>query len=237
MNGLIGKKLGMTQVYAESGDEIPVTVLELGPCPVVQVKTAEKDGYSAVQLAFEPLEKKDKKKIAKPLAGHCAKAGVKAHRYLKEFRFDKGVELKAGDVVTTSVLDGAHYLSITGVSKGKGFQGVMKRYGFKGFPASRGTHEFFRHGGSIGMREWPGRIMKGKKMPGHLGSEKVKALNLELVKIFPEKNLVLVKGSVPGAAGNLVVVERSDRREKREKVKTEAKFVNPLKASKKKSGK
>jgi len=237
MNGLIGKKVGMTQIFAENGDEIPVTVLELGPCPVVQVKTTAKDKYASVQIGFEPLEPKDKKKISKPLQGHCEKAGVKPHRYLKEFRFEQDTEMKAGDVVTSSVLGGAHFVNVTAVSKGKGFAGVVKKFGFKGSPASRGSHEFFRHGGSIGMREFPGRIAPGKKMPGHLGNEKVTTLNLELVKIFPEKNLVLVKGSVPGATGSFVTVERSDRKEKKVQKQEGAKFVNPLKASKKKSGK
>ncbi|MBI4665449.1 MAG: 50S ribosomal protein L3 [Nitrospinae bacterium] len=238
MKGLIGRKVGMTQVFAENGDAVPVTVLELGPCPVVQVKTPEKDGYSAVQIGFEPLEKKDPRKVAKPARGHFAKASVKPHRFLREFRLSEGsATYKPGDTITAQVLEGAHFVSITGVSKGKGFQGVVKRYGFKGQPASRGTHEYFRHVGSVGMREFPGRVTPGKKMPGHMGAERVTTLNMELVRIFPEQNLVLVKGSVPGATGDLVSVAASVRKEKKVHKAAEARFVNPLKASKKKSGK
>lgn len=237
MKGLIGRKVGMTQVFAANGDIVPVTVLELGPCPVVQVKTAAKDGYNAVQLAFEPIVKKDPSKVAKPQRGHFTKAGVNPHRNIREIRVEADEALKPGDVVTTSVLDGAHYVSVQGISKGKGFQGVMKRHGFKGFPASRGNHEYFRHGGSIGMREWPGWVRPGSKMPGHMGMDTVTALNLELFSIIPEKNLALVRGAVPGPKGGLVIVERSERKEKREVSKVAAKFVNPLKASKKMSGK
>jgi large subunit ribosomal protein L3 len=237
MKGLIGRKVGMTQVFAANGDIVPVTVLELGPCPVVQVKTVEKDGYSAAQLAFEPILKKDPSKVAKPRRGHFEKAGVNPHRSIREIKLEKGDVLKAGDVVTTSVLEGAHYVSVQGMSKGKGFSGVMKRYGFKGFPASRGNHEYFRHGGSIGMREWPGWVRPGCKMPGHMGMDTVTALNLELFRIIPEKNLALVRGAVPGPKGGLVIVERTERKEKKKIGKVEAKFVNPLKASKKLSGK
>lgn len=237
MKALIGRKVGMTQVFAENGDIVPVTVLELGPCHVVQVKTEAKDGYSAAQLAFDPFEKKDQTKFPKPQGGHFKKAGVKPHRNLREVEIAQDEAVKPGDVVTASVLEGAHFVSISGVSKGKGFAGVMKRHGFKGFPASRGTHEYFRHPGSIGMREWPGWVRPGQKMPGHMGDENVTVLNLELVKIFPDKNLALVKGAVPGPKGGILLVERSDRREKKLEGKAEAKFVNPLKASKKKSGK
>lgn len=238
MIGLIGRKVGMTQVFTEDGSEVPVTVLELGPCPVVQVKTLEKDGYRAAQLAFGPVEKKDKKKVRKPLRGHFAKANTAPLRSLKEFRLDDGEEdPKPGDTLGVDIFEDAHFVSVTGVSKGRGFAGVVKRHGFSGAPASRGTHESFRHPGSIGMATFPGRVLPGKKLPGRLGGDKVKALNLEVVRIFKDKNLMLVKGAAPGPTGAVVYVEKSFRRAKREKGPEEVKFVNPLKASKKKSGK
>lgn len=238
MNGMIGKKIGMTQIFTDNGDEVPVTVLEMGPCPVVQVKTVANDGYVAAQLAFEPIEKKDKKKYVKPQEGHFKLVNLKPYRFVREFRIEeKDGEVKPGDVVKVDMFTDIHYVSVIGVSKGKGYSGVMKRYGFKGFPGSRGTHEFFRHGGSIGNREFPGRVMPGKKMAGRHGGDRVKVLNLEVMRIFPEQNLLLVRGAVPGANGSMVMVERSDRRQRSEAKAAEAKFVNPLKASKKKSGK
>ena len=237
MIGIIGKKVGMTQIFSENGDEVPVTVLELGPCPVVQVKTAEKDGYRAAQLAFEPNGKKDKKKTAKPLRGHFEKAKIKPHKHLKEFRLAEDEEVKVGDTIKIDSFENVDFVSVTGVSKGRGFAGVVKRHGFSGAPASRGSHEAFRHPGSIGMCEFPARVLKGTKLPGRHGGSRVKALNLEVVRLFPEKNLMLVRGAAPGPNGGIVVVEQSLRRRRREQVAAEAKFVNPLKASKKKSGK
>lgn len=238
MRGIIGKKVGMTQVFAENGDEVPVTVLELGPCPVVQVKTAEKDGYRAAQIAFGQIEKKDKNKVSSPLRGHLEKAKVSPHKCLKEFKLDEEEEdPKVGDVVDVGIFEGVDFVSISGVSKGRGFAGVVKRHGYSGAPASRGTHESFRHPGSIGMATFPARVLPGKKLPGRHGGKTVKALNLEVVKIFPEKNLMLVKGAAPGPNGGFVTVEPSVRRRKRTDQPAVAKFVNPLKASKKKSGK
>ncbi len=232
MNGIIGKKVGMTQIFSDNGDEIPVTVLELGPCPVAQIKTVENDGYNAVQLAFEPIEKKDKHKTKQPIRGHFAKSKTKPHRYLREFRVEEGGETKIGDTVTVDIFEKTHYVSVSGISKGRGFAGVIKRHGFSGAPATRGSHEHFRHPGSIGMAEYPARVLKGKKMPGHMGAAKVTELNLEVVKLFPERNLLLVKGAVPGPNGGLVVVEQSNRKQKRDGKAQVAKFVNPLKASK-----
>ncbi len=233
MSGLIGKKVGMTQIFDDKGNEIPVTVLEMGPCSVTQVRTEEKDGYAAIQIGFDPLIKKDERKIAKPLRGHFEKAGVKPLRKLKEFRMAADAAPKVGETLTVDLFTGAHYVSVTGTSKGRGFAGVVKRFGFKGAQTmSHGTHENFRHVGSIGMCEEPARVMKGKKMPGHYGAETVTTLNLEIVRIFPEENLLLVKGAVPGANGGYVVVETSTRREKKSHVAAEPKFVNPLKASK-----
>jgi len=218
MNGLIGKKAGMTHIFNDAGDEIPVTVLEMGPCPVVQVKNNGKDGYTAVQIAFEPLEKKDKRKTPKPRRGHFEKAGVKPHRHLREFRIEEGAEgaPKVGDVVTVGIFEGVDYVSVSGVSKGRGFAGVVKRHGYSGAPMSHGSHEQFRHPGSIGMHAEPGRVHPGKKLPGHYGVEKVKALNLEVVKAYPERNLLLVKGSTPGPVGGLVTVEKTNRKKRRE---------------------
>jgi large subunit ribosomal protein L3 len=233
MTGLIGKKMGMTQIFDEKGDEIPVTVLEMGPCPVAQIKSVAKDGYSAVQLAYEPLNKKDERKVAKPQRGHFAKASVAPHRYLREFRVDGDVTLNVGETVGVDIFTDVHYVSITGVSKGRGFTGVMKRHGFKGSQTmSHGTHEFFRHGGSIGMCEEPARVMKGHKMAGHHGDQTVTSLNLEVVRVFADQNLLLVKGAVPGPTGSLVTVVQSTRREKRAHIASEPKFVNPLKAAK-----
>ena len=216
MTGLIGKKAGMTHIFDDRGDQIPVTVLELGPCPVAQVKTKQNDGYDAVQLAFEPLVKKDKRKLSRPQGGHFEKNKLPPHRFLREIRLKPGAQApKVGDNVTVDTLKDALYVSVIAVSKGRGYQGVIKRHGFAGFPASRGTHEFFRHGGSIGNRDVPGRVFPNKRMAGHMGDVTVKTLNLEVVKTFPEQNLLLVRGAVPGPNGGLVIVERSDRRRKR----------------------
>lgn len=233
MSGLIGKKVGMTQIFDDKGNEIPVTVLEMGPCPVTQVRTVEKDGYAAIQIGFDPLIKKDERKIAKPLRGHFEKAGVKPVRKLKEFRVEADGAPKVGETLTVEVFNDTHYVSVTGTSKGRGFAGVVKRHGMKGAQTwSHGTHENFRHVGSIGMKEEPARVLKGKRMAGHYGAESITTLNLEVIKIFPEQNLLLLKGAVPGANGGYVVVEKSTRREKKAHVSSEPKFVNPLKASK-----
>ncbi len=214
MNGLIGKKVGMTQIFSESGDEIPVTVIEIGPCPVTQIKTKEKDGYRAAQVAFDPITKKDKKKVAKPKHGHFDKAKVKPHRYLKEFRLEEGDETKVGDTLKVDMFTDVDFVSVRGESKGRGFQGVVKRYGQKGASATRGSHEAFRHPGSIGMCEYPARVLKGTRLPGQMGSVNIKVLNLEVVKIFEDKNLLLVRGATPGANGGLLVVSKSYRRKK-----------------------
>lgn len=213
----------MTQIFSDGGDEIPVTVLEMGPCFVSQVKTNEKDGYSAAQLAFEPIEKKNKKKLSKPAQGLFDKAKIKPHRYLREFKLDSEEEVKVGDTVKVDMFDGVDFVSITGMTKGKGFAGVVKRYRQKGQSATRGSHEHFRHPGSIGMSEFPGRVFKGKHMPGHMGAINVKVLNLEVVKIFAEKNLLLVRGAAPGANGGIVIVTPTKRRRKKAAVVMEPK--------------
>ncbi|MFO0726153.1 MAG: 50S ribosomal protein L3 [Myxococcota bacterium] len=216
--GLMGKKLGMTQIF-EDGRRIPVTVLELGPNVVVQKKTADgKDGYSAVQLGFGEIEHR---KLTKAEAGHFKTAddlaqkdgkGVKPRRYLSELRVsdDKIGEFSVGQELKADVFAVGDIVDVTGTSRGKGFQGVMKRHHMKGSKnATHGTHEYFRHGGSVGMRTTPGRINRGKRMCGHMGDEQVTVQNLKIVKIDLEKNVVLIEGAVPGGDNSLIIVRQS----------------------------
>ena len=206
MEGLIGKKIGMTQVYDAEGKRITVTVLEVGPCPVVQLKTPENDGYSAAQLGFG-VQKASR--LAKAQQKHFEKAGVEAQKVLKEFALDESdAELKVGDNVTVANFDGVKYVDVTGVTKGKGFAGVIKRYGFAGGNMTHGGHSKRRTGG-LAARDLPGWIEKGKKMPGHMGAVNRKAVNLEVVAVRPEDNALLVKGSVPGARNGVIVVRKS----------------------------
>jgi large subunit ribosomal protein L3 len=207
MTGLIGKKVGMTQFYNTEGNVIPVTVIQTGPCVVVQKKENAKDGYNAIQVGFGS---KKNQRVNKPQQGHMAKAGKGAFEVLKEFRLDDvsqfqvGQEIKAADLFKTG-----DRIDVSGTSKGHGFAGVIKRWSFGGFPGSHGTHEYFRHGGSIGNRSFPGRVRKGKKMAGHWGNEQISVQNLEVVDLRPEANLMLVKGAVPGAKHGIVVVRRA----------------------------
>ena len=205
MEGLIGKKIGMTQVYDAEGKRTTVTVIEVGPCPVVQVKTAEKDGYVAAQLGFGPQKAA---RLAKAQQKHFEKAGVGAMKVLKEFALDAGEEVKVGDTVTVANFEGCKYVDVTGVTKGRGFAGVLKRYNFAGGNMTHGGHSKRRTGG-LAARDLPGWIEKGKKMPGHMGSVNRKAVNLEVVQVRPEDNAILVKGSVPGAKNGTVVVRKS----------------------------
>ena len=207
MTGLIGRKIGMTQVYNPEGNIIPVTVIETGPCVVVQKKETGTDGYNALQVGFGS---KKNQRVNKPLKGHMAKAGKGAFEVLKEFRlndvsgYEVGQEIKAADLFKAG-----DRIDVSGTSKGHGFTGVMKRWSFGGFPGSHGTHEYFRHGGSIGNRSFPGRVRKGKKMAGHWGDEKVSVQNIEVVDIRAEQNLVLVRGAVPGSKRGLVILSRA----------------------------
>jgi large subunit ribosomal protein L3 len=203
--GLIGKKLGMTQIYTERGELVPVTVIQAGPCTVVQAKTAATDGYAAVQLGFG--EKKSQR-ATKAVRQHCVKAGKGVFQALREFRLEgDATELAlGGEVVVGSVFKTGDLVDVTGVSKGRGYAGVIKRHGFGGFPGSHGTHEYFRHGGSIGNRSFPGRVFKGKRMAGQLGNENVTIQNLEVIGVRAEENLLLVRGAIPGARGGLVLV-------------------------------
>ncbi len=200
---LLGKKIGMTQVYDAQNVLVPVTVVEAGPCPVVQVKTVENDGYNAVQLGFS---KKKAKNASKAEQNHAAKAGVaETPRVLSEVRLAAASELKVGDVVTVEAFAEGQLIDIIGVTKGKGFQGVVKRHRVAGGPASHGSM-FHRRIGSIGMRQTPGRTWKNQIMPGHMGGVRRTVQNLSIVKILPEKNLILVKGAIPGANGDDVIV-------------------------------
>ncbi|MDQ7788306.1 MAG: 50S ribosomal protein L3 [Thermodesulfovibrionales bacterium] len=201
MVGIVGKKLGMTQIYREDGRAYPVTVIEAGPCCVIQVKTIEKDGYEAVKLGF--IESKEKK-INKPEAGMFKKAGIKLYRILREFRTGG---LAVGDFVTVEKFAKGDKVDVSGVSKGKGFQGVMKRHNFSGGPASHGS-TFYRAPGSIGASSYPSRVWKNQKLPGHMGSERVTVKNIEVVEVKAEQNLLLVMGAVPGANGTIVEIKK-----------------------------
>ena len=208
MEGLIGKKIGMTQVFTADGQRVCVTVIEVGPCPVVQVKTLEKDGYVAAQLGFGEQKAS---RLTKAVIGHQEKTGKltdKKVRLLKEFAPEAGEEVKVGDVLTVSNFDGVKYVDVTGVTKGKGFAGVLKRYKFAGGNLTHGGHSKRRTGG-LAARDLPGWIEKGKKMPGDMGDVNRKNTNLEVVAIRPDDNAILVKGSVPGARNGIVFVRKS----------------------------
>ncbi len=194
----------MTQVFGEEGRVIPVTVIEAGPCFVVQKKTPEKDGYSAIQLGFEEIPEK---KVNLPLKGHFRKHKVKPLRILKEFPWENPENLEEGARIGVDILEGYKFVDVEGTSKGRGFQGVVKRWGFGGGPASHGTKQWHRRPGAIGAHTWPARVWKGKKMPGRMGGEKVTVKNLEIVEIKKEKNLLLVKGAVPGYRGSIVFIK------------------------------
>ena len=205
MAGLIGKKIGMTSVFSVEGKNIPCTVIEAGPCVVTQVKTAEKDGYNALQLAYDDMKEK---RANKPKIEHFKKAKTAPKRKIVEFsNFDK--EYKLGDVITVELFNDDTWLDVTGISKGKGFQGVVKRYNFKGVnDATHGQHNRLRAPGSIGASSYPSRVFKGMRMAGRMGGQKVKIINSKLLKIIHEKNLIIVKGSVPGAKGSYLIIEK-----------------------------
>ena len=205
MSGLLGKKIGMTSIFDENGKNIPCTVIEAGPCVVTQVRTKEKDGYEAIQLAFEDRKEKH---TTKALKGHFAKAKTTPKRFIAEFtRFEEKKEY--GDVLTVDVFVEGEYIDVVGTSKGKGFQGVVKRHGFRGVnDATHGQHNRMRAPGSIGASSYPSRVFKGMRMAGRMGGDRVKMINLQVMKIIPEKNLIVVKGSVPGPNNSLVIIER-----------------------------
>ena len=206
--GLIGKKLGMTQVYTTDGELVPVTVIQAGPCTVVQTKTAATDGYAAVQLGYGT---KKPQRRSKAYREHCRVAGERVFEVLREFRVDQeapklspGQELAVDGLFATGDL-----VDIAGLSKGRGYSGVVKRHGFAGFPASHGTHEYFRHGGAIGNRSYPGRVFKGKRMAGQFGNQRTTTQSLTVVAIRPTEHVLLVRGAVPGPRGGTVEVRRA----------------------------
>jgi large subunit ribosomal protein L3 len=199
---ILGRKLGMTQVWSENDELIPVTVIQAGPCVVSQVKTVERDGYAAVQLAFGDIKES---KVNKPKTGHFAKAGVTPRRHIAEVRLDEGDEVKIGQEFTVAMFEDVPSVHVTGTSKGKGFAGVMKRHNFSGGPGGHGSH-FHRAPGSVGQASTPSRIFKGAKMAGHMGDEKVTVRNLDVVRIDSEQNLLLLKGAVPGGKGALLTI-------------------------------
>ncbi len=204
MPGLLGKKIGMTSVFSAEGKNLPCTVIEVGPCVVTQVKTVEKDGYAAVQIGFQDAKEKN---VSKPMKGHFAKSSTTPKRHLAEFTFDE--EYNLGDVLTVEFFNDAAYVDVTGTSKGKGFQGVVKRWGFGGVgQATHGQDDRLRKPGSIGACATPSRVFKNLHMGGHMGDEQVTTHNLQVIKIIPEHNLLLVKGSVPGCKGSIIKIKK-----------------------------
>ena len=206
MPGLIGKKIGMTSVFGADGKNIPCTVIEAGPCVVTQLRTLEKDGYEAVQLAYDEIKEIH---ASEPLKGHFKKAGTTPKRKLVEFPADFEGELKLGDTITVGdIMSDVKFVDVVGTSKGKGFQGVVHRYHFAGVGgATHGQHNRLRKPGSLGASSWPSRVFPGMRMGGHMGNERVKVFNLEVVKVIPENNILVIKGSVPGAKGSYVALE------------------------------
>jgi large subunit ribosomal protein L3 len=203
--GLLGKKIGMTQVFNPNGALVGVTAVEVGPCIVVLKRTVEKDGYSALQIGFD---EKPERKVNRPEMGHFNKAGVAPKRVLKEFRVAEEVaeQFEVGQTIGADVFNVGDIIDVSGLSKGKGFTGVMKRYGFHGAKSTHGVHEAFRHGGSLGQNMTPGRVMKGKKMAGHKGAKPVTVQNVEIVRVFPADNLIFVKGPVPGGRNSFLSI-------------------------------
>jgi len=204
--GIIGTKIGMTQIFDEKGNVIPVTVIQAGPCVVVQKKTAEKDGYDSVQLGYGAVKDKH---LTKPLKGHFAKANVEQKKVLREFRLEDAAGMNVGDIVDVTAFEAGECVDVTGISKGKGYAGTIKRYHGHRTPMSHGGGPVHRHAGSMGACSSPSRIFKGKKLPGHMGAEKVTIQNLDLVKIDAENNLLVVKGAVPGPRGSVVTVKNT----------------------------
>jgi large subunit ribosomal protein L3 len=214
LRGIIGRKLGMTQVFTENGTVIPVTIIEAGPCAVVQIKTKEKEGYNALQLGF--MDKKPQR-VNRPLSRHFQKSGKGPFYILREFRLDDVGDYQLGQEITSEVFNVGDYVDVIGTSKGKGFTGVIKRHGFSGAPGSHGTHEYFRHGGSIGSSAFPSRTFKGKKMPGNSGNSRVTVQNLRIVGIKPDRNILLVRGAIPGSANSIVIVRYAKKKRVEEK--------------------
>lgn len=207
MSGIIGKKIGMTSIFDATGKNVPCTIIEAGPCVVTQIKTKETDGYEAIQLAYDD---KKEKHTTKALKGHFKKAGADPKKIVAEFtRFEAGHQKTFGDIVGVDIFIEGEYIDVVGTSKGKGFQGVVKRHKFAGVGQNtHGQHDRLRAPGSVGASSYPSRVFKGLRMAGHMGNRRAKMINLKIVKILPEKNLIVVKGSVPGPKGSYVIVER-----------------------------
>lgn len=204
--GIIGKKIGMTQIFDEAGNVVPVTVIEAGPCVVVQKKTTETDGYDSVQLGFEDIADK---KLTKPVAGHFTKAGVAAKRHLKEFRLDDAKTMNVGDVVAADTFTAGDRVDVTGITKGRGYSGVIKRWNCHKLRMTHGVGPVHRQPGSMGANSSPSRIFKNKKMAGQYGNEQVTVQNLNVVRVDAEKNLIAVKGAIPGAKGGIVFIRNT----------------------------
>ena len=205
-NGILGKKVGMTQVFDESGKAIPVTVVEAGPCPIVQIKTRERDGYDAIQLGFGNRRKNS---VNRPESGHFNKANVDPPRFLREFRVNDTSDFAIGEVVDAGVFSAGDLVDVTSTSKGKGFAGVVKRWGFRGAKASHGAEKNHRRPGSIGHSAWPSRVFKGKKMPGRLGGKRVTIQNLEIIQADAERNLLVIKGAAPGPPNGFLMIKKA----------------------------
>ena len=203
---IIGKKVGMTQIFDEAGKVVPVTVIEAGPCVVVQKKTVEKEGYSAVQLGYEDI---DAKKLSKPEKGHVEKAGVAPKKHLKEFRLENADELNVGDVIAADTFKEGDHIDVTGTSKGHGYQGAIKRFGAQRTPTSHGGGPVHRHAGSMGSTSTPSRIYKGHIGAGQMGVEQVTVQNLDVVKVDPELNMIVVRGAIPGPKGGIVYLKNT----------------------------
>ena len=225
---IIGKKVGMTQIFDESGKVIPVTVIEAGPCVVVQKMTEEKEGYKAVQLGFEDVAEK---KLSKPEAGHLKKAGVGMVKHLKEFRLEDDSKLEVGDTVKADLFAEGEKVDVTGTSKGKGYAGVVKRYGQGRTPTTHGGGPVHRHAGSMGSSTDPSRIMPGKRQAGHMGVDQITVENLDVVKVDTELNLIAIRGAVPGPKGSIVYIRDTAKTQPVKKGEAAGISVNPQKAS------
>jgi len=209
VKAILGEKLGMTQIFGDDGSAIPVTVIKAGPCYVTQIRTPERDGYVAVQLGFGDIAPR---KVRKPAQGHFAAAGAQAVKHLVELRTDNAGSFTPGQELKADVFEPGEAVDVIGVSKGKGFAGNMKRHNFGGMPASHGTDRKHRQSGSVGAGTTPGRVFRGKKMPGHMGHERVTIMNLRVVEADPERNLLLVRGAVPGPNGGLLMIRSAVKR-------------------------
>ena len=227
MKAIIGKKVGMSQIFDENGKVIPVTVIEAGPCVVVQKKTAEKDGYNAVQLGYEDIPER---KLTKPEMGHLNKAGVAPKKYLREFDLENAAELNAGDIIKADTFKKGDFVDVTGTTKGHGYQGVIKRWGAQRTPMTHGGGPVHRHAGSMGSSTDPSRILPGKIGAGHMGAEQVTVQNLDVVKVDPELNMIVIRGAIPGPKGGIVFIKNTVKTliVKQASVSTS---VNPQKAS------